>query len=56
MAAPDAEVLDWASAILDTKVTVLRGLRNGAGHALAEPDAVAEADRYFALPTVEEMA
>ena len=29
MAAPDAEVLDWASAILDTKVTVLRGLRNG---------------------------
>ena len=29
MASPDAEVLDWASAILDTKVTVLRGLRNG---------------------------
>ena len=29
MAAPDAGVLDWASAILDTKVTVLRGLRNG---------------------------
>ena len=29
MAAPDAELLDWASAILDTKVTVLRGLRNG---------------------------
>ncbi len=26
---PDTEVLDWASAILDTKVTVLRGLRNG---------------------------
>ena len=29
MAAPDAEVVDWASAILDTNVTVLRGLRNG---------------------------
>jgi len=29
MASPDAEVLDWASAILDTKVTVLRSLRNG---------------------------
>ena len=29
MASPDAEVYDWASAILDTKVTVLRGLRNG---------------------------
>ena len=29
MASPDAEVLDWASAILDTKVTVVRGLRHG---------------------------
>jgi len=26
---PDAEVLDWASAVLDTEVTVLRGLRHG---------------------------
>jgi aminoglycoside phosphotransferase (APT) family kinase protein len=29
MAYPDAKVLDWASAVLDTKVTVLRGLRQG---------------------------
>ena len=29
MAYPDAEVLDWASAVLDTEVTVLRGLRHG---------------------------
>ena len=29
MAYPDAEVLDWASAALDTEVTVLRGLRHG---------------------------
>ena len=29
MAYPDAEVLDWASAVLDTEVTVLRGLRQG---------------------------
>ena len=29
MADPDTEVLDWASAILDTEVTVLRGLRLG---------------------------
>jgi len=29
MASPDAEVLDWASAVLETKVTVLRGLRQG---------------------------
>ena len=35
---------------------LLRGLRNGTGSPLTEPDAVAEADRYFALPTVEEMA
>jgi aminoglycoside phosphotransferase (APT) family kinase protein len=30
MAYPDAEALDWASAVLDTEVTVLRGLRRGA--------------------------
>ena len=35
---------------------LLRGLRTGTGSPLTEPDAVAEADRYFALPTVEEMA
>jgi radical SAM superfamily enzyme YgiQ (UPF0313 family) len=35
---------------------LLRGLRNGTGSPLTQPDAVAEADRYFALPTVEEMA
>jgi aminoglycoside phosphotransferase (APT) family kinase protein len=29
MAYPDAEVLDWASAVLDTELTVLRGLRQG---------------------------
>ena len=29
MAYPDAEALDWASAVLDSEVTVLRGLRNG---------------------------
>jgi hypothetical protein len=29
MAYPDAEVLDWASAVLDAKVMVLRGLRQG---------------------------
>ena len=29
MAFPDAEALDWASALLDTEVTVLRGLRHG---------------------------
>src|SRR5260370_36412733 len=29
MAYPDAEVLDWASAVLDTEATVLRGLRHG---------------------------
>lgn len=29
MAYPDAEVLDWASAILDTEVQVLSGLREG---------------------------
>jgi aminoglycoside phosphotransferase (APT) family kinase protein len=29
VAGPDAEVLDWASAVLDTEVTVLRGLRHG---------------------------
>jgi aminoglycoside phosphotransferase (APT) family kinase protein len=29
MAYPDPEVLDWASVILDTEVTVLRGLRLG---------------------------
>jgi aminoglycoside phosphotransferase (APT) family kinase protein len=29
VAGPDALVLDWASAVLDTDVTVLRGLRNG---------------------------
>ena len=29
MAYPDAEALDWASAVLDTEVTVLRGLRHG---------------------------
>ena len=29
MACPDALVLDWASAVLDTEVTVLRGLRHG---------------------------
>ena len=29
MAYPDAEVLDWAAAVLDTEVTVLRGLRHG---------------------------
>jgi aminoglycoside phosphotransferase (APT) family kinase protein len=29
MAYPDAEVLDWASAALDIKVTVLSGLRDG---------------------------
>lgn len=29
MADPGAEVLDWASAVLDTEVTVLRGLRHG---------------------------
>ena len=29
MAYPDAEVFDWASAVLDTEVTVLRGLRHG---------------------------
>jgi hypothetical protein len=29
MAYPDAEVLDWASAVLGTEVTVLRGLRMG---------------------------
>ena len=29
MACPDALVLDWASAVLDTDVTVLRGLRQG---------------------------
>jgi hypothetical protein len=29
VAYPDAEVLDWASAALDTEVTVLRGLRHG---------------------------
>jgi aminoglycoside phosphotransferase (APT) family kinase protein len=28
MAYPDAEVLDWASAVVDTEVTVLRGLRH----------------------------
>lgn len=35
---------------------LLRGLRNSTGHALTEPDAVAEADRHFALPTIEELA
>jgi radical SAM superfamily enzyme YgiQ (UPF0313 family) len=34
---------------------LLRGLRNGTAPTLTEPDAVAEADRYFALPTVEEI-
>ena len=29
MAQPDKEVLAWASAILDTEVTVVRGLRHG---------------------------
>ena len=29
MAYPDAEVFDWASAVLGTEVTVLRGLRHG---------------------------
>ena len=29
VACPDAGVLDWASAVLDTGVTVLRGLRHG---------------------------
>ncbi len=29
MASPDADVLDWASAVLGTAVTVLRGLRLG---------------------------
>jgi aminoglycoside phosphotransferase (APT) family kinase protein len=29
MACLDAEVFDWASAVLDTEVTVLRGLRHG---------------------------
>ena len=29
VAYPDAEVFDWASAVLDTEVTVLRGLRYG---------------------------
>ena len=29
MAHPDAEVLAWASAVLDAEVTVLRGLRQG---------------------------
>jgi aminoglycoside phosphotransferase (APT) family kinase protein len=29
MAHPDAEVVDWVSAVLGTEVTVLRGLRNG---------------------------
>jgi hypothetical protein len=29
MAYPDAEVLDWASAVLDAEVMVLRGLRQG---------------------------
>ena len=29
MTYPDAEALDWASAVLDTEVTVLRGLRHG---------------------------
>jgi aminoglycoside phosphotransferase (APT) family kinase protein len=29
MAGPDAEVFDWASAVLDIEVTVLRGLRHG---------------------------
>ena len=29
MAYPDAEVVDWVSAVLGTEVTVLRGLRNG---------------------------
>ena len=29
MACPDAEVLDWASAVLGSEVTVLRGLRLG---------------------------
>jgi hypothetical protein len=29
MAYPDVEVLDWASAVLDAEVTVLRGLRHG---------------------------
>ena len=29
MPGPDAEVFDWASAVLDTEVTVLRGLRHG---------------------------
>lgn len=29
MTYPDAEVLDWASAVLDANVTVLRGLRHG---------------------------
>jgi len=29
MAYPDAEVSDWASAVLDTEVTVPRGLRHG---------------------------
>lgn len=29
MAYPDTEVPDWASAVLDTEVTVLRGLRHG---------------------------
>jgi len=29
VASPDTEVLDWASAVLGTEVTVLRGLRDG---------------------------
>jgi hypothetical protein len=29
MAYPETEVLDWTAAILDTEVTVLRGLRHG---------------------------
>jgi len=29
VADPDAEVLDWASAVLGTEVTILRGLRHG---------------------------
>ena len=29
MAYPDAQVLDWVSAVLNTRVTVLRGLRDG---------------------------
>jgi len=34
VACPDALVLDWAPAVLDTDVTVLRGLRHGGSPSL----------------------